>query len=146
MSLHGVGYSARFEGARGEDCHGIDSDDYISCEIMNGHSLMADCYNRDAYNAEAGILVPIDETRCLRQIVRKYWLAQHIIREIAATTVRNVSFEQGNPHRVKVDWSTDMTVFVNRGVPDWAVETGDAELGTVILPQFGFLAFNPFFF
>ena len=143
MSLHGAGYSARFEGARGEDCHGIDSDDYISCEIMNGHSLMADCYNRDAYNAEAGILVPIDEPRCLRQIVRKYWLAQHIIREIAATTVRNVSFEQGDPHRVKVEWSTGMTVFVNRGVPDWPVETGDAERGTLILPQYGFLAFNP---
>ena len=143
MSLHGAGYSARFEGARGEDCHGIDSDDYISCEIMNGHSLMADCYNRDAYNAEAGILVPIDETRCLRQIVRKYWLAQHIIREIAATTVRNVSFDHGDPHRVKVEWSTGMTVFVNRGVPDWSVETGDPERGTVILPQYGFLAFNP---
>ena len=143
MSLHGAGYSARFEGARGEDCHGIDSDDYISCEIMNGHSLMADCYNRDAYNAEAGILVPIDEPRCLRQIVRKYWLAQHIIREIAATTVRNVSFEQGDPHRVKVEWATGMTVFVNRGVPDWPVETGDPERGTVILPQYGFLAFNP---
>ena len=143
MSLHGVGYSARFEGARGEDCHGIDSDDYISCEIMNGHSLMADCYNRDAYNAEAGILVPIDEMRCLRQIVRKYWLAQHIIQEIAATTVRNVSFDHGDPHRVKVDWSTGMTVFVNRGVRDWPVETGNAERGTVILPQFGFLAFNP---
>jgi hypothetical protein len=34
-------------------------------------------------------------------------------------------------------------VFVNRGVRDWPVETVDAELGTVILPQYGFLAFNP---
>jgi hypothetical protein len=75
--------------------------------------------------------------------VRKYWLAQHVIREIAATTVRNVSFDHGDPHRVKVEWSTGMTVFVNRGVPDWPVETGDAERGTVILPQYGFLAFNP---
>ena len=34
-------------------------------------------------------------------------------------------------------------MFVNRGVPDWSVETGDPERGTVILPQYGFLAFNP---
>lgn len=143
MSLHGVGYSARFEGARGEDCHGIDSDDYISCEVMNGHSLMADCYNRDAYNAEAGILVPIDEPRCLRQIVRKYWLAQHIMREIGAASVKEVSFVKKNPCHVKVVWSTGMTVFVNRGVSDWPVKTGDPGLGVVLLPQYGFVAFNP---
>ncbi len=142
MSLHGAGYSARFEGARGEDCHGIDSDDYISCEIMNGHSLMADCYNRDAYNAEAGVLVPIDERRCLRQIVRKYWLAQHVVREIGAARVESVSFVRNDPCHVKVAWSTGMTVFVNRGVPDWPVATGDAGLGVVMLPQFGFVAFN----
>ena len=143
MSLHGAGYSARFEGARGEDCHGIDSDDYISCEIMNGHSLMADCYNRDAYKAEAGILEPIDEARCLRQIVRKYWLAQHVVREIASATVREAAFPDGDPCHVKVVWSTGMTVLVNRGVCDWAAATGDAGLGDVILPQYGFVAFNP---
>jgi len=143
MSLHGVGYSARFEGARGEDCHGIDSDDYISCEIMNGNSLMADCYNRDAYNAEAGILVPIDEPRCLRQIVRKYWLAQHILREIGAAEVKEVSFAKKDPYRIKVLWNTGMTVLVNRGVADWKANTGDAGLGVVTIPQFGFVAFNP---
>ena len=143
MSLHGAGYSARFEGARGEDCHGIDSDDYISCELMNGHSLMADCYNRDAYKAEAGILEPIDETRCLRQIVRKYWLAQHVVREIGGASVKDVSFVKGDPCHVKVVWSTGMTVYVNRGVPDWPVATGDDGLGVVMLPQYGFVAFNP---
>ena len=143
MSLHGVGYSARFEGARGEDCHGIDSDDYISCEVMNGNSLMADCYNRDAYKAEAGILEPIDEARCLRQIVRKYWLAQHVIRDIATATVQNVSFPDGDPRHVRVVWSTGMTVLVNRDVRDWSAATGDAGLGDVILPQYGFVAFNP---
>ena len=143
MSLHGAGYSARFEGARGEDCHGIDSDDYVTCEVMNGHSLMADCYNRDAHDAEYGVLVPIDETRCLRQILRKYWLAQHIVREIAAATVEGVSFEGGDPRRVKVLWSTGMKVFVNRGAEDWLVETGDLRIGAVVLPQYGFVAFNP---
>ena len=143
MSLHGVGYSARFEGARGEDCHGIDSDDYISCEVMNGHSLMADCYNRDAYKAEAGILEPINEARCLRQIVRKYWLAQHVIREIAAATVREAAFPDGDPRHVKVVWSTGMTVLVNRDARDWSARTGDPGLGDMILPQYGFVAFNP---
>ncbi|MBQ6007136.1 MAG: hypothetical protein IJL17_01255 [Kiritimatiellae bacterium] len=143
LSLHGAGYSARFEGARGEDCHGIDSDDYISCEIMNGHSLMADCYNRDAYKAEAGILDAIDEPRCLRQIVRKYWLAQHVIREIGAASVQSVSFPDGDPRHVKVVWSTSLTVFVNRDVCDWTVATDDACVGEVTLPQYGFVAFNP---
>ncbi len=142
MALHGVGYSARFEGARGEDCHGIDSDDYISCEIMNGHALMADCYNRDAYKAEAGILEPLDVERCLRQVVRKYWLAQHIARELGTATVSRVSYVKGNPCHLHIVWSTGMNVFVNRAVKDWNCETGDPGLGAIPLPQYGFVAFN----
>ena len=142
ISLHGVGYSARFEGARGEDCHGVDSDDYISCELMNGHSLMADCYNRDAYKAEAGILEPLDMERCLRQTVRKYWLAQHIARELGTATVSRVSFVNDDPTHIRVDWSTGMKVFVNRGRKDWVCATGDPGLDEVVLPQYGFVAFN----
>lgn len=142
MALHGVGYSARFEGARGADCHGIDSDDYLSCEILNGHALMVDCYNRDAYKAEAGLLEPLDVDRCLRQVVRKYWLAQHIARELGTATVSRVSFVGGDPRRLHVSWSTGMEVFVNRGVADWACETGDGGLGVVPLAQYGFVAFN----
>ena len=142
ISLHGVGYSARFEGARGEDCHGVDSDDYISCELMNGHSLMADCYNRDAYKAEAGILEPLDVDRCLRQAVRKYWLAQHIIREIGTATVSRVEFVKGNPRHLQIRWSTGMNVFINRDRADWSCETGDEGLGEIPLPQYGFVAFN----
>ena len=143
IALHGVGYSARFEGARGEDCHGVDSDDYISCEIMNGHALMADCYNRDAYKAEAGILEPLNTERCLRQAVRKYWLAQHIARELGRATVSHVEFVKGDPRHLRVCWSTGMTVFVNRATNDWACVTGNDGLGTVRLPQYGFVAFNP---
>lgn len=143
MSLHGVGYSARFEGARGEDCHGIDSDDYLTCEIMNGHSLMADCYNRDAYKAEAGILEPIDETRCLRQIVRKYWLAQHVVREIAEATVSEIAFCDETRARLRIRWSTGMTVFVNRAMSDWRVPADVPGRGEVVLPPYGFVAFNP---
>ena len=142
ISLHGVGYSARFEGARGEDCHGVDSDDYISCEVMNGHALMADCYNRDAYKAEAGILEPLDVDRCLRQTVRKYWLAQHVARELGTATVSRVSFVKGDPTHIRVDWSTGMKVFVNRGRADWACPTGDPGLDGIVLPQYGFVAFN----
>ena len=142
ISLHGVGYSARFEGARGEDCHGVDSDDYISCEIMNGHALMADCYNRDAYKAEAGILEPLDVDRCLRQTVRKYWLAQHIARELGTATVSRVSFVKDDPTHIRVDWSTGMKVFVNRGRADWSCPTGDPGLDGIVLPQYGFVAFN----
>ncbi|MDR2705629.1 MAG: DUF5696 domain-containing protein, partial [Planctomycetaceae bacterium] len=40
FSLHGVGYSNRYEAQRGRDLHGIDSDDYISSEILTGHALM----------------------------------------------------------------------------------------------------------
>ena len=142
IALHGVGYSARFEGARGADCHGIDSDDYLSCEIMNGHALMADCYNRDAYKAEAGLLEELDMARCLRQIVRKYWLAQHIARELGTASVARVAFAGGDVRRLHVSWSTGMEVYVNRGVADWTCETGDAGLGAVTLPQYGFVAFN----
>ena len=143
MSLHGVGYSARFEGARGEDCHGIDSDDYLTCEIMNGHALMADCYNRDAYKAEAGILEPLDEARCLRQIVRKYWLAQHVARELATATVADVAFVDRARARLRIRWSTGMTVHVNRGTEDWHVANARGDGETVTLPAYGFVALNP---
>ena len=142
IALHGAGYGARFEGARGAACHGVDSDDYISCEIMNGHALMADCYNRDARMAEAGVYEPLDVARCLRQVVRKYWLAQHVARELGTATVSRVAFAGGNPRRLRIDWSTGMTVFVNRAAEDWNCATGDEGLGTVVLPQYGFVAFN----
>lgn len=142
MALHGVGYSARFEGARGEDCHGVDSDDYISCEIMNGHALMADCYNRDAHKAEAGIFEHLDMKRCLRQVVRKYWLAQHIVREIGAATISRIEYVKGDACRLHVVWSTGMHVFVNRGKKDWVCDTGKEGLGEVVLPQYGYVAFN----
>ena len=39
--------------------------------------------------------------------------------------------------------STGLTVFVNRGRADWPAVTRDPGLGTVVLPQYGFVAFNP---
>ena len=136
LILHGVGYSARFEGGRGELCHGIDSDDYISCEMMLGNEPMADCYNRDARDAEARIFRPLDMDRCLRQVVRKYWLEQPVSRELAMAWVKSAGFVDGNPEHVSVEWSTGLTVKVNRGDRDWTVDGH-------VLPQYGYRAWNP---
>ena len=136
LILHGVGYSARFEGGRGELCHGIDSDDYISCEMMLGNEPMADCYNRDARDAEARIFRPLDMDRCLRQVVRKYWLEQPVSKELAMARVKSAGFVDGNPEHVFVEWSTGLTVKVNRGERDWTVDGH-------VLPQYGYRAWNP---
>ncbi len=80
--------------------------------------------------------------RCLRQVVRKYWLAQHIARELGTATVSRVSYVKGNPCHLHIVWSTGMNVFVNRDVADWNCETGDSGLGAIPLPQYGFVAFN----
>lgn len=136
MVLHGAGYSARFENGRGELCHGVDSDDYISCEIMAGNSPMADCYNRDARDAEALIFRPMDIGRCLRQVIRKYWLLQPVARELSMARMTEARFADGNPMRVIVEWSTGMTVKVNRSEEDWIVDG-------CVLPQFGYRAWNP---
>ena len=136
LILHGVGYSARFEGGRGELCHGIDSDDYISCEMMLGADPMADCYSRDARDAEEGNFRQLDFNRSLRQVVRKYWLEQPVARDLAMARVKSVAFADGNPDRVVVEWSSGMTVKVNRAEEDWTVDG-------YVLPQYGYRAFNP---
>jgi hypothetical protein len=59
FSLHGVGYPSRYKLEQAESNQRIiESDDYISAEILEGHALMAD---RRAFG---------------RGAVRKYWLAQ----------------------------------------------------------------------
>ena len=136
MVPHGAGYSARFENGRGELCHGVDSDDYISCEMLAGNPPMADCYSRDARDAEALVYRPLDMDRSLRQVVRKYWLMQPVTRELAMARVTAVRFADGDSSRIVVDWSTGMTVKVNRGEADW---TTDGH----VLPQYGYRAWNP---
>lgn len=136
MVPHGAGYSARFENGRGELCHGVDSDDYISCEMLAGNPPMADCYSRDARDAEALVYRPLDMDRSLRQVVRKYWLMQPVTRELAMARVTAVRFADGDPNRIVVDWSTGMTVKVNRGEADWATDGH-------VLPQYGYRAWNP---
>lgn len=117
FSLHGVGYSSRYQSGRKRVEHGIESDDYISAEILEGHALMID---RGAFGKGA---------------VRKYWLAQDFIRSIATDTIENVEFGEGDIHRQSVTWKSGAKVYVNRGTDDWVV-------AGKTLPQYGYLAKN----
>jgi hypothetical protein len=111
---HGVGYSGRYEGGRGRLEHGINSDDYVSCEVLEGHALMTDagCWGRPA--------------------VRKYWLAQDIARRLALKEITKAEFVEGDMHRQVVTWSDGTKVTVNRGETDWTVDGR-------ILPQYSYL-------
>ncbi len=117
FSLHGVGYSNRYQGGRSREQHGIESDDYLSAEILTGHALM------------------IDLPGMVRGAVRKYWLAQEFIESIAQDDIASVEFVGGNLHRQIVRWQSGAQVWVNRGADDWQVEG-------IALPQFGYLARN----
>ena len=113
FSLHGVGYSGRYQGGRPRKLHGIASDDYISDEILLGHALM------------------IDGGGFGRAAVRKYWLAQDFVRSIALDTIAGVEFFEDDIHRQIVTWRSGAKVYVNRGESDWAVAGR-------VLPQYGY--------
>ncbi|MBN1124893.1 MAG: hypothetical protein JXA82_07790 [Sedimentisphaerales bacterium] len=117
FSLHGVGYPGRYEGGRSRLHHGIESDDYISDEILLGHALM------------------IDRRGFGRGAIRKYWLAQDFIRSIATDTIKDVQFIDGNIHRTCIIWSNGARVYVNRSPQDWTV-------AGKILPEYGYYAVN----
>jgi len=117
FSLHGVGYSGRYQGGRSRPLHGIESDDYISAEILTGHALM------------------IDRGGLVRGAIRKYWLAQDLIRSLALDEIEGFGYDDGDIHRAVVTWKTGARVYVNRGPSDWNV-------GGRILPQFGYFAKN----
>ncbi|MBN2314179.1 MAG: hypothetical protein JXM79_09635 [Sedimentisphaerales bacterium] len=117
FSLHGVGYSSRYQGGRERSEHGIESDDYISAEILEGHALMID---RGAFG---------------RGAVRKYWLAQDFVRSIALDQIDKVEFVAGDIHRQIITWKSGARVIVNRGDKDWMI-AGKR------LPQYGYFAKN----
>jgi hypothetical protein len=118
FSLHGVGYPSRYklDQAQG-DRRVVESDDYISAEILEGHALMID---RRAFG---------------RGAVRKYWLAQDFIRSIALDEIENVEFVRGDIHRQLITWKSGARVYVNRGDEDWQV-------AGKTLPQYGYFAKN----
>jgi len=117
FSLHGVGYSDRYQGGRSRQGHGIESDDYLSAEILEGHAMM------------------IDAEGFGRGAVRKYWLAQDFIRSIALDEIVSVQFVNGDIHRQIITWKSGATVYVNRGETDWQVAGRT-------LPQYGYHAVN----
>lgn len=117
FSLHGVGYSDRYQGGRSREDHGIASDDYLSAELLTGHALMMDLGG-----------LP-------RAAVRKYWLAQDFIQTLARDEIRSVEFADSDIHRLTVNWKSGATVRVNRGTNDWMVDGR-------ILPPYGYWAKN----
>jgi hypothetical protein len=112
--LHGAGYSGRYQAGLDRRNHGIDSDDYISTEVLDGHPGMVG-------------------TPFSRAAVRKYWLLHDPMRAIALKRVSNVEFADENIHRQVVTYEGGEKIFVNRGEDDW-------EIAGHVLPQYGFLS------
>jgi hypothetical protein len=111
---HGAGYPGRYEAGLGAREHGIYSDDYISTEVLTGHpGMVADAFSRD--------------------VVRKYWLTEALMRNLALQRIEAVEFAGGDMRRQKVTWSNGTVVWVNRGAAEWEVE--GKRLG-----QYGFYA------
>lgn len=117
--LHGAGYSSRYQAGLDARMHGIYSDDYLATEVLTGHpTMVSEAFGRD--------------------VVRKYWLSQDLMRALALRTIEAVEFVGGDLHRQHVRWSGDGEVWVNRGEEDWQVAGYPQPL-----PQYGFLARVP---
>lgn len=115
--LHGAGYGSRYVAGLDPRLHGMASDDYITTEVLTGHpSMVREPFSRD--------------------VVRKYWLTQDLMRALALETVEGVEFVDGDLHRQIVRWSNGTTVRVNRSDDDWSVDG-------VVLPPYGFFATVP---
>ena len=118
FSLHGVGYPSRYKLKQAQsDRRILESDDYISAEILEGHALMID---RGGFG---------------RGAVRKYWLAQDFIRSIALDQIEDVQFVGGDIQRQLIRWKSGAKVYVNRSDKDWRV-------AGKTLPQYGYFAKN----
>ena len=112
--LHGAGYSLRYQAGWDARLHGIYSDDYITTEVLTGRPGMV--------NQPFG-----------RDVVRKYWLTQDLMRALALRKIDRITFVDGDLHRQQICWSGGGRVWVNRGTTDWSVEGH-------VLPPFGFVA------
>ncbi len=117
FSLHGVGYSNRYQAGYSRALHGIESDDYLSAEMLTGHALM------------------IDLNGMGREAVRKYWLAQDLIRSLAQDEIVQCELAEGDIHRTITRWKSGACVYVNRGDRDWSVAGH-------VLPRYGYWAEN----
>ena len=111
--LHGAGYPGRYDAGLDPRLHGIYSDDYIATEALTGHpGMVPHPFGRD--------------------VVRKYWLLQEMMRALALRQIERVEFADDDLHRQRVVWSNG-DVWVNRGERDWQVAGRT-------LPQYGFFA------
>jgi hypothetical protein len=125
FSQHGVGYSSRYEAQRGYLLHNVESDDYITSEMLTGHALM------------------VELASARRSAVRKYWLAQDLIKHLADKEIVSVEFVDGNIQRQKITWSDKTTVFVNlEEKSDWTLDL-TVQGPTFVLPHYGYLAIFP---
>ena len=120
--LHGAGYPDRYAAGLPEDTHGIYSDDYIATEVLTGHPAM--------------VSRPFS-----RDVVRKYWLLDDLMRALAGRRIESVEFVDGNIHHQHVRWEGGAEVWVNRGEAIWIAGRGMAAGHT--LPPYGFYASVP---
>ena len=119
--LHGVGYSDRYQGGESRALRGIESDDYISSEVLTGHAIM------------------VDLSTSIGGTVRKYWLLQNLARSLALDEIIAAEFVDGNIHRQKIVWKSGVVVYVNRDRNDWTLDSVLPDtIISVCLPQFGF--------
>ena len=103
--LQGAGYPHRFISGQDPYLHGINSDDYLSAEVLTGHAPMTD----EAFS---------------RAVVRKYWLLHGLLEEVAGIPMREAEFVDGDIHRQTVEYENGAKVWVNRGKEDWGIEGG----------------------
>ena len=120
--LHGVGYSDRYQGGLSRALRGIESDDYLSSEVLTGHALM------------------VDLATSTRGVVRKYWLLQNLARSLAMDEIVGFEFVDNDEHKQKIEWKSGVTIYVNRGDNDWTineVQIPNCEI-PVVVPKYGF--------
>ena len=76
--LHGAGYESRYLGGLRADLHGIYSDDYITSEVLTGHpGMVPRPFGRD--------------------VVRKYWLINDLMTQLALKQIESVDFDESKP-------------------------------------------------
>ncbi len=119
--LHGVGYSDRYQGGLSRELRGIESDDYISSEVLTGHPAMVDLSTSD------------------RNTVRKYWLLHNLGKKLSLDTIVDFEFVNDNIHRQKITWKSGVVIYVNRDTGDWNLETKFPNIDSdITIPRFGF--------
>jgi hypothetical protein len=99
------------------------SDDYMSAEVLTGHALMVGLNN-----------IGTDS-------IRKYWLLQPLIKNLADKEIESVEFDGKNIFRLKIVWNDGTVVFVNQDCADWNIRLPEAG-EDIVLPQYGFYAYN----